>query len=269
MARASKHCIFCGSQPTTREHVWADWLKQYIPKTSVNYSYLSATSHKTHTEYTRKTVGGDLRSRRLQVVCQPCNNGWMSLLQERAKPLLLPLLKGEITVFDVNQQQVLAAWISMFVMVAEHFDPNKVVSPLPERQILMNEKRTPPNWNIWFGDLDQNSDWPALLNHFAVPISTPEHIPEIMSNGFPRPNTQTMTFRVGRLYVHVRSSVTDIFENWRFARPNLLAQIWPIRRNLIAWPPRIALSGRDADAICASFKVASDEVENRTVNNGI
>jgi hypothetical protein len=35
-----------------------------------------------------------------------------------------------------------------------------------------------------------------------------------MDNGLPRPNTQTMTFVVGRLYVHVRSSVTDVFENW-------------------------------------------------------
>jgi hypothetical protein len=175
----------------------------------------------------------------------------MGKLQERTKPLLLPFLDGEITVIDVNQQQILAAWIAMFVMVAEHFDPYKVVTPLLERQLLMNEKRAPPNWNIWFGDLDQNSKWPSLLNHFAVPISTPEHIPETMDNGLPRPNTQTMTFRVGRLYVHVRSSMTDIFENWRFVRPDLLGQIWPVRRNLIVWPPRTTLSDRDADAIAA------------------
>lgn len=156
----------------------------------------------------------------------------------------------------------------MFVMVAEYFDPNKVVTPLAERQILMNSKQAPPNWNIWFGDLDQGSKWPSLLAHFAVPIRTPEHIPEVMDNGIPRPNTQTMTFRVGRLYVHVRSSVTDVFENWRFVRPDLLAQIWPIRRNLIAWPPRATLTDRDADGIASAFHLASDEVGRTMVEDG-
>jgi len=33
MARASKYCIFCGGSPATREHIWADWLTQYLPKT--------------------------------------------------------------------------------------------------------------------------------------------------------------------------------------------------------------------------------------------
>lgn len=209
-----------------------------------------------------------MRGRRLQVVCRECNNGWMGKLQERTKPLLLPLLTGEITVLDANQQQILAAWVAMFVMVAEYFDPWKVVTLLSERKVLMNENRAPPNWNIWFGDLDQDSKWPSLLTHFAVPISAPEHVPEIMDNGFPRPNTQTMTFRVGRLYVHVRSSVTDIFENWRFARPELLAQIWPIRRNLVAWPPRRTLSDRDADAIASAFQVDSAKVGHGMVEGG-
>jgi hypothetical protein len=52
----------------------------------------------------------------------------MSRLQERAKPLLLPLIKGESTAFTYDDQELLAAWITMFVMVAEQFDPYKAVS---------------------------------------------------------------------------------------------------------------------------------------------
>jgi hypothetical protein len=100
------------------------------------------------------------------------------------------------------------------------------------------------------------------LVHFAVPISSEHHFPEIMDNGLPRPNTQTMTFTVGRLYVHVVSSVTDIFENWRLTRSDLLAQIWPIQRNIVVWPLNTMID-RDADQIAAAFHRMSDEVARR------
>jgi hypothetical protein len=35
---------------------------------------------------------GDARSQKLKVVCKACNSGWMSELQDRTKPVLLPLL---------------------------------------------------------------------------------------------------------------------------------------------------------------------------------
>jgi len=161
----------------------------------------------------------------------------MSRLQERAKPYLLPLIHGDTTAFYTDAQQLLSAWIAMFVMVAEHFDRYKVVSTKKERQYLRKELKAPPNWKIWIGDY-QHGNWPGLLAHFVVPIRGPKHFPKIMDNGLPRPNTQTTTFLVGRLFVYVCSSATDVFENWRPARPNLVAQISPIRRNIIGWPPK-------------------------------
>ncbi len=168
-ARPQRLCIFCGRPRLTREHVWADWLKRYIPKTAANYSYLSATLHPAHSEFQRKKISGDLRSRKLRVVCTSCNTGWMSQLQERAKPYLLPLIHGDTTAFYTDAQQLLSAWIAMFVMVAEHFDRYKVVSTNRERRYLRKELRAPPNWRIWIGDY-QHGNWPGLLAHFVVPI---------------------------------------------------------------------------------------------------
>jgi hypothetical protein len=128
MPRPQRFCIFCGRPGLTREHVWADWLKKYIPKNEINHTSFSATLHPTRSDFRRKKVAGDLRSRRLRVVCRSCNNGWMSRLQERAKPLLLPLIKGESTAFTYDEQELLAAWITMSIMVAEQFDPYKAVS---------------------------------------------------------------------------------------------------------------------------------------------
>jgi hypothetical protein len=49
-----------------------------------------------------KVWGGDPRSRRLQIVCGPCNNGWMSDLQTAAKPTLVPLITGKSIKSDIG-----------------------------------------------------------------------------------------------------------------------------------------------------------------------
>jgi hypothetical protein len=267
MARPQRFCIFCGRPGLTHEHVWPDWLKQYIPKDMTDYTALTATIHPTHSELRRKKQPGDIRSRRLRIVCKECNNGWMSRLQENAKPSLLHLVQGEVTAFDVPTQSLLSSSVAMFVMVAEYFDPYKVTTSQEQRTYLFENGRAPSsNWRIWIGDY-QRSKWVGHLAHFAVPISSPEYVPEIMDNGLPRPNTQTMTFVVGRLYVHVASSMTDIFENWRLYRTDLLAQIWPIQRNIIGWPLK-AMTDRDADNIAAAFHRFSNEIGRQMTEEG-
>jgi hypothetical protein len=98
MARTSKDCIFCGQSPTTREHIWADWLVQYIPKTMPKHNSTTTMLNADRTvDKISKVWGGDPRSRLLQIVCGPCNNGWMSDLQTAAKPTLIPLITGKST----------------------------------------------------------------------------------------------------------------------------------------------------------------------------
>jgi hypothetical protein len=267
MARPQRYCIFCGAPGLTHEHVWPDWLKNYVPEDMAEHTEHFAIVHPTHSEPSRKKRSGDLQSRRLPVVCKNCNTGWMGRLQERAKPCLLPLIQGEVTAFDVAAQNILSSWIAMFVMVAEHFNPYTVTTPQEQRTYLLNEGRAPAaNWKIWIGDFER-LNWKGQLAHFAVPISSPHHIPETMNNGLPQPNTQTMTFVVGRLFIHVASSVTDIFEDMRLVRSDLLAQIWPIERNIIGWPPRKSITDSDADAIASHFHRRSDEVGRKMVED--
>jgi hypothetical protein len=46
------------------------------------------------------------------IACKVCNNGWMKDLEDRARPLLLPMLDGFKTVLDRTSQTVIAAWIT-------------------------------------------------------------------------------------------------------------------------------------------------------------
>src|SRR6266566_295420 len=45
MPKPQGRCIFCGRTGLTKEHIWADWLKKFIPKNMKQYTSLSATIH--------------------------------------------------------------------------------------------------------------------------------------------------------------------------------------------------------------------------------
>lgn len=86
-------CIFCGGRPLTREHIWADWFRAYLPRPLPFYHsgriVLSEDNTQTHKS---EKISGDPKCRKMRIVCNRCNNEWMSDLQNATKPILIPLL---------------------------------------------------------------------------------------------------------------------------------------------------------------------------------
>lgn len=254
-AKGRGKCIFCGSYPPTREHIWADWLRAYIPR-ELDYSEThSSIDHKTHVETTEKKQPGDPHSLRVKVVCGACNHGWMSTAQERAKPLIIPLITGEPTEIDQNAQTVISMWATMAIMVGEFREKQHAVIPAAERQYLMNHQKAPPNWRIWIGNYKRDK-WQARWFHNTLPILTEKHIPDVANDGTPRPNTQTTTFVVGQLYIHaMSSSVPNLVDRFVFTGSGApkLRQIWPIINDKVNWPPALAITNGEAHSIATVF----------------
>jgi hypothetical protein len=256
--RKLKHCIFCGFRgKLTREHIWADWLKPYIAKDMPKHSRARAVIHKTHTESAVKLQPGDPRSRRVKCVCGSCNSGWMSKLQQRAKPILLPLIRGERTTLGLAAQQTAAAWIAMAVMVAEFDDPAWVTISQEDRDWLYRTNLAPPSWRIWIGNYVRG-EWQPHYVHFVLPIAAEKHVPSAPLEYPDLPyNTQTTTYVVGQTLVHVMSTTpefVDIVDGWSFPLgiEAKLAQISPSTSASIAWPLDV-LSDDDADLIASAF----------------
>lgn len=53
--------------------------------------------------------------------CQNCNNGWMSRLEERVKPVLLPMIDGGSITVRTDQQVSIARWTVKTAMNYEFF----------------------------------------------------------------------------------------------------------------------------------------------------
>lgn len=264
MARASKYCIYCGRSPTTREHIWADWLCQYIPKDLVNHTASeSVVNPDLSIEKTEKRWGGDPRSRRLQIVCGDCNHHWMSELQTAVKPTLIPLILGEKAFVNKDAQRTLAAWATMTIISAEYLYPNRATSAVTDRRWLFKYKTAPRNYRIWIGAYERKN-WPAHWVHNSMRITEQEGVQgwTVHPDGTPRSNTQTVTLIVGKLFIHLFSCpFPEILEGRKLVQfvENRLIQIWPPRHSFLTWPPVPPLNDTEADQLTMSIFARLDE----------
>lgn len=236
-------CIFCGSHGLTHEHMYPDWMKNYIPRTAEYHTTGVALVHP-HCPEEQTTIRkrmGDFHARRIYCVCGECNSGWMSRLQQEAKPFLVPMLEGREIVLHKRAQRLLAAWTAMMVMAAEYVEPDLIAIPASDRAFLREEKRPPAHWNIWIGT-HCNKNFP-LYSHFVSEFIENESYrsPTGLSES---PNTQTTTICVGNyLVIFVMSSFIgrELFRRWKLPAPirASMHKIWPhgIRTGDVRWRP--------------------------------
>lgn len=254
--RPQRFCIFCGKPGLSKEHIFAEWLHPYLPKTEeVNHTSRTVVMQMKHDETHERLRSGEGHSGTVRVVCKSCNNGWMSALQVQVKPLLLPMVLGEPVRLFTKHQTILAAWIAMFVMVVEHrVGDSRVVAVSPrERLDFMTTKQTPKSWKIWIGRYDREK-WGPIITHTTAEIASDTHNGAYPPGDHPvSPNTHATTFVVGKLFIHVFGSVFPRVVRQKEIAREAMPRIWPIRDSPVIWPTEITLIDRDADDIAFAF----------------
>ncbi len=191
-------CAFCGSKDSlTQEHVWADWLKEHLPHLRRGRSNHAISGWRSDPERGTRyqpTMKGRLRHGRsppmsvLKVVCGLCNNGWMSRLQRRARPVLLPFLAGEWPKLSAQGQRTLASWATMAAMVIEFADMDTIVTPQAHREQFREEHTPPEGWVIWVGRY-QDRRWRACFTHHSYSAVLAPSETALPPNACPRAGT--------------------------------------------------------------------------------
>lgn len=243
-------CIFCGKQPPeiemSQEHIFADWLRDYIPRQLTDHRTQRTLVDLEKEEVSERRRTGDPHARRVRCVCKTCNNGWMGRLQENVRPFLVPMLTGKSIRLHKRAQTILAAWIAMTTMVAEYVDRELVSVPQSDRDWLYQHKTAPKCWRIWVAGGKRQTY--ALHSHRAlIMISPEEEIESVPVDARRAANTQTTTLCLGKhLIVHAMSSVVawSIIRRWKLPAPirDLHDQIWPIRAGIVVWPQAHSLN---------------------------
>jgi hypothetical protein len=164
----------------------------------------------------------------------------MSQIQETAKPYIIPLLKGMPVAFSRDSQTILATWITMMVMVAEHLNAEMVSISAADRHWFRTNQEPLPNWRIWIGHRAAITH--PLFSHSVMSFAAEQEIRRLGLNAAEAANTQTLTILLGKhLLIHVMSSAvaSNIIRMWRLPLEiaSSLVEIWPVRYQYAAWPP--------------------------------
>jgi hypothetical protein len=243
-----RRCVFCGHNQTTKEHVWGDWLTKHFPPlddtervfTQIDLGAMSEDEP----ENTSIQRPGHILTHNLKVVCQRCNNGWMSQLQQHAGPIILSLSKtpltSEIAEYD---QRKLARWLTMVTMTCEFSAPDRAaISPKDRDDFRLHLDPNKLRWRIWIGAADGGTDWKIRIRQLAFAAhhrgSGPKH-PK-------RPNIQSALLVLEKFCALVFSTNSDAVGPLIYAHPHL-PLIWPPSGRTLAWPPGPAFTGPALD----------------------
>ena len=200
---------------------------------------------------------GDIISMKLKVVCgNHCNAGWMSRIESRVKPILVPLLLGLPTTLPKYSQEVLATWIAMKLMTAEFSMPlDDIVTPALERSLLMGRQRPPDDiMGIWIGRYQGNTWSNTYVSHGAAVAWAPAGtVPVVTPENSRRRTVQAQILFMGQLFIQ---AVTTIVPQIKMRTPVPFAyhlkQIWPYSRE-VSWPPEIPMNDVVAHLLASGF----------------
>lgn len=109
----SSKCIFCG-QPLgkvikSKEHVFPVWLLRQldISDTEITETWFSSLG------FTKSQRSHSFGSILLGSICRSCNSGWMSMLEQRIKPIFLRAFEGSVENLVLAKEEAtdLASWV--------------------------------------------------------------------------------------------------------------------------------------------------------------
>jgi hypothetical protein len=144
----ARTCIFCGAAETTKEHVWPNWAARRMSSVGPVDHWLHVVQDgegDTDRSWPQKqftlTVGA---------VCGTCNNGWMSKLEGRLKPLFEAAFDGKVTRLGASMQRDLAAWAlktAMMAVAAENVTQS--LFPASAYADLLANVEPPADMRLW------------------------------------------------------------------------------------------------------------------------
>jgi hypothetical protein len=252
-------CIFCGGIGLCKGHIWPDWLKKEMPEHAA-YQYHIQTlgeflTFSPKTAQPKKVMPrqGHARSRKIKATCEICDNGWMSRLEQTAKAVAMPLIRGKPTILNEHQQELLASWLCLMTIMVEHSHPSTAAIPADVRKWFMEHLKPHQTFRISIGCYDGTNAAQHWTRHVAMPI----FLEPPKSGDSVDANSQATTIVIGKLCAHVLSSpfIADLPRYTNI----VLHQIWPVTNANITWPGLSSLT--DAQVISLAEAIAAGGIQ--------
>jgi hypothetical protein len=238
----------------SKEHVFSNWINDVLPPDGTHIrvrtsGFDAAGGIRDPFHDATKYRQGSPPNAKARVVCEQCNSGWMGAIQDRTKPVLVPLIEGKGASIGAEAQAAISTWITMVSMTAEYlFETPKPAIPEADRSYLMQNAEPPKDWQIWIGyyiGTKRNLPYAQARTRISMP-----NLP-IKSDDRSFVNTQITSLSIGKLYFYVYSAAVNGLGPIRLNQEVLdrLRTIWPSRKESFDWPPAVGVNDQNAVAL--------------------
>lgn len=231
-------CLFCDRQSGSREHLWAAWIHERLPKREpirITFADRPIAISK-NPEIKAKTV------------CGVCNNGWMSNLEAACIPVIGNLMQNISLPLDTSQQTLLVTWAVKTAMVLDSTNTRERTAfySKSEGEQLRMTSAIPANTRVWIGRSALNG---LHADGTDVGIMAPGGTSRVAvgnASTFIVGHLALQVFTVHPLPEHKDKYAESVFNDVP-PRPgpwsDLLVQIWPANGRIVTWPPPQTFTG--------------------------
>lgn len=234
MAQRRRLCIFCNGKNISGEHVWPDWIGQYVSASQGakygEYGYSFRHTGEMAGLVRERYYNGPSSTKKLRVVCETCNNQWMSRIETGAKPFLGPMMFGSGLALSNENRLMLARWVALKTMVIEHGDHAGLVTPYDMRDEFRRTGNMPQNFHIWIARHHVHEWQFQMRRHTAVVAKPGAPLPPMDQR-----NMQVVALGVGQLFI-LAVTVTAPGVEIPLRVPPWMPKLWPALGEL-HWPP--------------------------------
>jgi hypothetical protein len=225
-------CAFCQREATlTGEHIWSDWMDRLVR--AEHYKIGRLVKHFPKAEWITPNL-----NLKANVVCETCNNGWMSDLEnEKAKPTILPMIRADgAFCFTKSGLDSLSVFAFKTALVADYMSTLKKRFFMPSvRHRFSRNLQIPPTVQVWLA-------WLRTTRIIGACNLSYDKVRGGRLNGL---KLYTLTYAFGPIILQVvsfrHSNRLKATPGDKLVQdPNMIRtspQIWPTPQAPVIWPP--------------------------------
>lgn len=224
----ARRCVFCGERRLSVEDALPLWISRLLlaPSDRVAVRVFERVGNELPApRFFRDSKQADVR---VKQVCSPCNNGWMSRLEDAVQPWLTPMLLGEPVELSAEVQRLVARWAVKTATMFHYNYPSRAAIPAARLKHLRTDDNPPVDAHVWLAASDGKIQ-PAEYMIGSMDLKT---------SGLPDTDGEAFTLCVGQLAIQVFTvTLTEHPRTMRFRTDDRILQIWPNDGSTIHWPP--------------------------------
>jgi hypothetical protein len=223
-----------------------------VPMRSETYSKMNWQERRM-IQVQKKVRPGAAKSTKIRAVCGNCNNKWMSRIENLSKPILSPMIKGLHSELDILDQETIAKWISLRILLGEQMTPSAITSQDVRRTFMTNPQPL-KGLRIWTARCGAPT-WQSAYHRRSTGLyySTTNPIATDRQH-----NIQSVALGIGSLFFYVIHSVTILSVYPEFHNADRFLQLWPLVYSPMTWPPLMAITSFEADGVARAIETLAD-----------